>query len=113
MEFYEEKLEEWKEEQARIKETIERHENADANYLASGIHILELAQKAYSLYLRQKPTEQRKLLNFLLSNCILDGVNLYPTYKKSFDLLAKYSQNENWRPHGDSNPGCRRERAVT
>ncbi|MBU0568343.1 hypothetical protein KJ693_02880 [bacterium] len=95
-EFYQEKVEEWREEQRQILDTIERHQNAQSYYFSQGIHILELAQKAYSLYLRQKPTEQRKLLNFLLSNCTLDGVSLYPTYKKPFDLLVKYTQNENW-----------------
>ena len=102
-EFYQEKAEDWREEQRQTLDTIERHQNAQSYYFSQGIHILELAQKAYSLYLRQKPTEQRKLLNFLLSNCTLDGVSLYPTYNKPFDLLAKYNQNENWRPWQDSN----------
>lgn len=52
----------WQEEQANILATIEKHKDANTNYYAQGIHLLELAQKAYSLYIKQKPTQQRRLL---------------------------------------------------
>ena len=97
-EFYQEKTNEWREEQDNILATIEKHKNANANYFEQGIYILELAQKAYSLYLRQIPSEKRKLLNFLLSNCTLNDLTLYPTYRKPFDLLAKGLTRSNWLP---------------
>ena len=102
-EFYEEKLHEWREEQSCIRSTIQRHEQANVNYLFQGVHILELAQKAYSLYVKQKPTQQRRLLNFVLSNCTLIDEKLYPTYKKPFDLIAKGVKSNNWLPGQDSN----------
>ncbi len=94
--FYEEKVQEWRDEMGRIKATIEEHEDADSSYLAQGVHILELSQKAYSLYVRQKASEKRKLLNFVLSNCTLADGNLTPTYRKPFDLLAKGPGRSNW-----------------
>ena len=46
---------EWRKEQEGLREAIEKHEKANVNYLAQGTQILELAEKAYSLYLQQDP----------------------------------------------------------
>jgi len=97
-EFYEEKVNEWQEEIDRITEMVGRHQKADCNYLAQGVHILELAQRAYSLYVKQNPSERRKLLNILLSNCTLIDATLYPTYRRPFDLLVKGPSRSNWLP---------------
>ncbi len=56
--------------------------------------ILELAHKAYFLYLKQTPEEQAKLLKIVVSNCSIDAVNVYPTYRKPFDLILTYGKNE-------------------
>lgn len=103
--FYEDKAEEWQEEINKTTEMIERHKNADINYLMQGVHILELANRAYSLYLTQKPAERRKLLNTILSNCVLNDGSLCPTYKRPFDLLVKGPSSDNWLPLVDSNHG--------
>ena len=66
------------------------------NYLTQGVQIIELARKAYRLYLEQKPTEKRKLLRILLSNCTFDSGKLYPIYNKPFDLLVKSKENDDW-----------------
>ena len=88
--FYENKLVEWQTEMSNISDQTERHKNADISYLSQGIHILELVNKAHALYLKQNHSEKRKLLNDLLSNCTMDGVNLYtPIYRKPFGMIAK------------------------
>jgi site-specific DNA recombinase len=51
--------------------------------------ILELANNAYFLFVDQSPTEKGKLLRMVLSNCSVDAVTVYPTYKKPFDLMLK------------------------
>ena len=58
-------------------------------YIDQGIQILELAQQAHSLYVRQNVREKRRLLDTVLWNCTLDDVTLYPTYRKPFDLIAE------------------------
>ncbi len=88
-EFYQEKTNEWKNEQNNILININKHKDANTNYFEQGIKILELAQKAYFSYLKQDNSGKRNLLNILLSNCTLNEGNLYPTYRKPFDLLAK------------------------
>jgi len=102
-EFYERKSDEWRKEQEDFREAIEKHEKANVNYLAQGTQILELAKKAYSLYLGQDPTEKRKLLNILLSNCTFDSGNLYPTYNRPFDMLVENKEIVDWLPGQDSN----------
>ena len=65
--------------------------------------ILELANKAYFLYLKQTPAEQAKLLKMVLSNCAIDSANITPTYRKPFDLIFQRVENEEWRARRDSN----------
>ena len=71
--------------------------------MLDGVRILELANKAYFLYLRQNPTEQGKLLRIVLSNCLVDSVSLYPTYRKPFDLILGAAKTGEWRARRDSN----------
>jgi hypothetical protein len=65
--------------------------------------ILELANKACFLYLKQNPAERAKLLQIVVSNCRIDALNLYPTYRKPFDLIARRAKNEEWCAREDSN----------
>jgi site-specific DNA recombinase len=104
-EFWKLKSEEWRTEQQSIREKIHLHESANVNYFDQGVRILELAHRAYPLYLRQDSFEKRKLLDFLLSNCTLNDGILCPTYRKPFDILVKGLQNENLLGDRDSNPG--------
>ncbi len=92
---------------------VKAHLNANQSYYDEGIRILELANKAYSLYLRQNHQERAKLLRTVLSNCSLKDGNLYPVYKKPFDMIAKGIDFENWRPQRDLNPCYRLERAMS
>ncbi len=101
--YFLDKSGEWRKEQGSIRETIAKHEKANMNYLTQGVQIIELARKAYRLYLEQKPTEKRKLLRILLSNCTFDSGKLYPIYNKPFDLLVKSKENDDWLPKQDSN----------
>ena len=87
--YWQELSNRWKTEQNRILEQMKRHQHADHSYVEQGERILELAQQAHSLYVRQEPSEKRRLLNCVLSNCTVEGLTLYPTYKKPFDLIAE------------------------
>jgi site-specific DNA recombinase len=79
----------WRKRQDTIQSQLEKFKNANRNYLDNGIRILELAQSAYSQYVTREPMKKRELLNFLLSNCTLDGLTLYSTYKKPFNFIAE------------------------
>jgi hypothetical protein len=65
--------------------------------------IFELAQPAHSLYLTRKTEEQAQLLKKVVLNYETDGVSLYPTYRKPFDLIFKRAKNEEWSGRQDLN----------
>jgi site-specific DNA recombinase len=92
------KMNEWREEQSKILKQIRAHQTANHNYLEEGIRVLELANKAYSLYLRQPPHEKARLLKIVQSNCVWDGVSACPEYRKPFDILAEGLSSANWLP---------------
>jgi site-specific DNA recombinase len=86
--FWKSKYQEYLSRQNRVEERITEHKKASVNYLEDGNRILELAQKAYSLYVNQNSFEQRKLLDLLLSNSILKDGTVISELRKPFDTLA-------------------------
>ena len=114
--FFERKSSEWRAEQDRILRDIEAHQNANRTYIEEGVQLLRLTQQAPRLFERQAPAEKRRLLNFLLSNCVWKGGELRAEYRQPFDLLAvarrrieaarqetgsKRGKTENWLPERD------------
>jgi DNA invertase Pin-like site-specific DNA recombinase len=93
-EFWKEKYEEFSTLKRTIEADIEEHSSADSNYLESGARILELAQNAYSLYVKQDPFEQRKLLDLMVSNCTLQGGQVDVQLNEVFQILADGAEEE-------------------
>ncbi len=116
--FYDRMSNEWREEQARHQREIERHQSADKSYLDEGVALLDLARDAQRLFAKQQPSEKRRLLNFLLSNCTWEDGEVAATFRQPFDMLAETVTKaraeraagaasvpafENWLPGPDSN----------
>lgn len=76
-------------EKERTKTMIEAFEKSDKNYMAKGIQILELSNKAYDLYMKQVSEKKANVLKKLLSNCTLKDGKLSYDYKKPFDIIAE------------------------
>ena len=105
-EFWQRKMTDWQAEEQRIEMAITGvTDQTGTDRLLNAKRILELANKAYFLYLTRKPAEQADLLRKVLLNCSIDGVSLYPTYRKPFDLIAKRVKSEEWSGRADLN--CR------
>ena len=115
--FWQRKLTEWQLEEQRNQQAISHLREQRPDRLLNVRRILELANKAYFLYLTQKPSEQAKLLRMVLLNCTIDAVSVYPTYRKPFDLIFQRAKNEEWSGRPDLNrrplapqasalPGC-------
>ena len=96
-EFWEARSSVWNQEEQQILLALKGLEQQSPERILDGVRILELANKAYFLYLRQPPAEQGKLLRIVLSNCKVDATNVYPTYRKPFDLIFQRARNEEWR----------------
>ena len=71
-EFWERKSTGWQAEEQQIQQALQGLERVMPERLLTGVRILELANKAHSLYLSQPPAEQAKLLRMVLSNCAID-----------------------------------------
>jgi site-specific DNA recombinase len=102
-EFWARKSSEWQAEEQQILASIQSQKAARPERLLDAARILELANKAYFLYVKQPPAEKAKLLKMVLSNCGIDAVSIYPTYRKPFDLIFQRAKMEEWRARGDSN----------
>jgi hypothetical protein len=102
-EFWMRKSGEWQAEENQIRASMQGLETARPERLLDAARILELANKAYFLYVKQNHTERAKLLKMVLSNCGIDAVSLYPTYRKPFDLIFQKVKTEEWCARYDSN----------
>gem|GEM_PF-751254 len=117
-EFFDGKSTEWRKEQDDILRKIVNHQNANRSFLDDGVRILELSQRAVSIYEKQEMREKRKLLNFMCSNSTWKDGTLTPKYRKPFDMIAdtnsvykkeqaaspeKSGLNDIWLPGQDSN----------
>jgi site-specific DNA recombinase len=103
-EFWQRKNAEWSAEEAQIKQAIAGLGAGNTGqHLLDAVRIVELANKAYSLYFSQDAVEQAKLLRMVLSNCAIDTTSLYPTYRKPFDRIFHRAKTGEWCARHDSN----------
>jgi site-specific DNA recombinase len=75
--FWQRKMIEWQAEEQRINMALAGLQASNGDRLLDAKRILELANKAYFLYLTRKPAEQAQLLRMVLLNCAIDGASLY------------------------------------
>ena len=102
--FWQRKNAEWSAEESQVKQAaLALGAGTTGQHLLNAGRILELANKAYSLYVSQNAVERAKLLRMVLSNCAIDATSLYPTYRKPFDRIFQRAKTEEWCGR-DSNP---------
>jgi site-specific DNA recombinase len=102
-EFWERKMTEWTREERSIQDALARLEQPTNKQLLTAQRTLELANKAYSLYLTRNSEEQAELLRMVLLNCAIDGASVHPTYRKPFDLIFERARNQEWSGREDLN----------
>ena len=103
-EFWEAKSAEWQhEEQTLLASLHELEQAANPERALDRVRILELANKAHSLYVTNTPAEKAKLLRIVLSDCAVDAVSVYPTYRKSFDMIFERAKTKEWWAWRESN----------
>ena len=95
--FFRRKADECLAEQAKLSDEMERHRQANQNYIEDGSRLLDLANKAAELFEKQPASEKRKLLRFVLSGCTWKNGQLGFEYRKPFDLIAEFERAEKAR----------------
>ena len=90
--FFRRKADECRAGQAKLTDEIERHQQANQNYIEDGTRLLDLANKAADLFEKQPAPEKRKLLRFVLIGCTWKNGQLGFEYRKPFDLIAEFEQ---------------------
>jgi hypothetical protein len=93
--FWNRKSQEWEAELAMVDADRPRLEQPRPLATVTAAKILELAKKAEILYKTQNPSEQRRLVETVLSNCTFDRGSLCPTYSKPFDLFVRGNETGN------------------
>jgi hypothetical protein len=79
----------WQQEQEKLTREITRHQAADRSCLEEGARLIDLAHASRGLFFNQQPHEQRRLLNFVLSNSTWKNGKLTVTYRQPFDLRRR------------------------
>ena len=99
--YFDTKAAEMRAAQTAIMRDLAAHQTANCSYIEEGVQLLELAHRAPVLFESQPPTEKRKLLNFVLSNCTWKGGELAAKYRQPFDVLAVAVSSEQQRVGGE------------
>ena len=86
--FFDDKSPEWRGEQDRLLRDLATHRAANRTCIEQGVQLLQLAHRAHQLFERQEAGEKRRLLNFLLSNCVWKAGALTAEYRQPADMLA-------------------------
>jgi site-specific DNA recombinase len=92
---------------------LEQLQAADDTYHITAKYLLELASRAFDLFISSEVEEKRQLIKLVLSNLKVDHENIVYDVQKPFDLILNCSEDQAWRPQRDSNPCFRRERAMS
>lgn len=85
--FYNKKLKQYSEKQAKILQEINKHNEADKDHYFTINTILSLAQRAKEIFESSETEEKRHLLNFLLQNLELRNKTLKYELKTPFNTI--------------------------
>lgn len=88
-EFFSELATKWSGERESLKRQMETLAHEDKIYLEDGIQIVDFVRSAHQLFEKQPPSEKRRLLNFVLSNCTWERGQLRANLRQPFDFLVK------------------------
>ena len=103
--YYDKKREEFRAKQKEISNRISKLGIADEEYYLTSAYLLQLASRAYDLFMSSEVEEKRQLLKLVLQNLKLEGKKLDFELKKPFDQVFACSSLQLWLGNQDSNLG--------
>jgi site-specific DNA recombinase len=99
---YDKLLGDWRQEQERCLQEIRRHQSAEESYMEEGTLLLTVAREAQQMFDKRDAEAKRRLLNFVVSNSILQNGELTANFRQPFNLIAEISSSD---PDGDDDGG--------
>lgn len=102
-EFYAQKSQEYKAEEAKVTETIEKHNNARDKYRELGLNLYEVSQRGKELFVKKHPEKKRILLGLIFAKLTLQNGVLSYELTKAFQILQKLVELTNNRTKVDKN----------
>ena len=79
----------WSLQSQKIEHQINRYSDGYAHHLDTGLQVFELTQTLADKFVTFDSRKKRAIVEVVCLNLEFDGVSLYPTYRKPFDILAK------------------------
>ncbi len=73
-------------------------QEAEDNYYITVKYLLELANRAYELFMRSEVEERRQLIKLVLSNLRVEDKIVRFEAIKPFDTLLNYADRQAWLP---------------
>lgn len=96
--LFSKKSEEYRLKQQELTKKISRLSIADGEYYLSSEYILQLANRAYDLFLSSEAEEKRQLIKLTLQNLKLKGKKIDFDLVKPFDEVFACSSRQSWLP---------------
>ena len=96
--LYDKKHEEYRLKQQELSSKLSRLGGGDEEYYITSEYVLQLACRAYDLFVSSEPEEKRQLLKLALQNLKLNGKKVEFSLVKPFDEIFACSNRPNWLP---------------
>ena len=94
--YYNKKREEFRAKQKGISDKISRLGFADEEYYLTSEYLLQLANRAYDLFISSEAEEKRQLLKLTLQNLKLEGKKVEFELVKPFDKVFACAGSQSW-----------------
>jgi len=104
-EVYDAKSKELEIEIDKVNGDIVKHKNANRAYVQEIENFLDFCNIAPKLFESSRPTLQRELLRYVVTNLVLKDKKLEFSLKTPFNLVVEYAENEDWQARQYSKGG--------
>lgn len=74
-------------------------QEAEDNYYITAKYLLELASRAYELFISSEVTERRQLIKLVLQNLRVEGKTVRYEALKPFDAILNCTDRQLWLPN--------------
>lgn len=100
---YDTRLVAMKKKEQDLLDELGNHSKADEEFLISSSYLLELAKRAYDLFMSSQPAQQNRILKMVLANLHVKDGKLIPELKNFFQGVLICNERQEWLPRLGSN----------